>query len=488
MSSTPPTQSSLPATFRRTSLLLSGGPGAAVNERINAVVDLAKDHNLSVLMDNSGHNFVKCGTADIVVIKDVTSAQDLNFLVDYYLGAAAHPSTRQFIIGTSLSLSELQLEPIEQLIANHKFTVSANSSDSYSTWSKTEITSWAAHNFLISAAVQTTSPVASPTMSGIKPTAPVLPPLTSLILMGSNEKDISKEINHLVEKVNELDAQVTISFVEPDSTPSHFFEVDIVVCNNVTKLKDLNRLIRNYSTYCRQFLIATTLAESEIRPLDASCGTHKFNYVDCSTSSFESLEDQVVSKMNSEWKTYVAAIKNSFNSIAVEEKKEDSEKHKDDRSSTKHFVNVRSLIIAGRSGCGKSSKLNHLTTFAKEAGMDVKTVDASIFQFETCDSPQVIICPNIETIDQLKSAIKHSKSTQLLLGTSLTEEELAPMKDELAGLEFDICHFKAISVEERVKAAAVIAAGGSPPTICYDWAKEWAMRGTEHWFAKEQRA
>lgn len=185
----------------------------------------------------------------------------------------------------------------------------------------------------------------------------------------------------------------------------------------------------------------------------------------------------------------ISGTSSAIENLPVAEKKQESKT--ESTPSTRRFINVRSLIIAGPSGCGKSSKLTHLTTFAEEAGMDVKTVDASIFQFETCDSPQVIVCPNIETIDQLTSAIKYSNSksnsTQLLLGTSLTEEQLAPMNKELCNLEFDICYFKAISVEERIKSAAIIAAGGLPPTICLDWAKEWASRDTEHWFAKQQR-
>lgn len=61
------------------------------------------------------------------------------------------------------------------------------------------------------------------------------------------------------------------------------------------------------------------------------------------------------------------------------------------------------------------------------------------------------------------------------------------MKDELTSLGFDIYFFKASSFEERVIFATLEAVGGPLPTICRDWAKEWASRDTEHWFVKEQR-
>lgn len=92
----------------------------------------------------------------------------------------------------------------------------------------------------------------------------------------------------------------------------------------------------------------------------------------------------------------------------------------------KRFVNVRSLIISWNEGCGRASKLKHLADLAKESRLEVKSVDSSAFQFGSFLRPEVVTCGNVDTIDLLKHAIKHSESAQLLLGTSLTEEQLTP--------------------------------------------------------------
>lgn len=84
---------------------------------------------------------------------------------------------------------------------------------------------------------------------------------------------------------------------------------DIASSGDVTNLKDLRHLIRDYARFFSQLIIFTTLSEDEIRPFEPLNGeltTHKFKYINLNSISAEEF-DNVLNMLTDEWKAYAAA-------------------------------------------------------------------------------------------------------------------------------------------------------------------------------------
>lgn len=130
---------------------------------------------------------------------------------------------------------------------------------------------------------------------------------------------------------------------------------------------------------------------------------------------------------------------------------------------------VRSILLCGPGGCGKSTNLNYLATLAKKAKLNVETVCASALERRNYVPPDVVICSDIKTIKQFNLLLKIETSSQMFLGTTLTTEELELLKDKLTQLNFDIYHLEPISLEDRTKSIATFFASQEESPICREW-------------------
>lgn len=113
--------------FNRKSLLLSGPACSGKSTKINAIVALAKECGLKVVVNSSSYSTTMdqiisdCGDADVVVCHDVQSVTHLGKFVDYHT-----TSGKQFILATNLSVDDLtseDLKPVMESLKLHKFDV-----------------------------------------------------------------------------------------------------------------------------------------------------------------------------------------------------------------------------------------------------------------------------------------------------------------------------------------------------------------------------
>lgn len=409
----------------RTSMILAGPYGPRKSGKMDAIVTLAKERGLKVIVDLSqplstpsmttSQMLVNYRNTDIIVCYNVPSIDHLREFLNLHTLIG-----KQFILSTDLGAEHLM--PLLKEPASNKFEVHFTS-----TWKERNLPDGSledyshiqrrfAENLLTSAPIPTV-----PVSKSMSPSSAIFG-RASLILSGPAKTGKSTKIRNAVEladeaglKVGILRAGMQLSSKMLSPTQEGILQlqlqrVDIIVCDDdriTGTVKDLRDFLTSVSMVIQsnksiqpiQFILATTLTAEQVTMAGGASGG--FNVVTTSTVDF--VDDSKPYGRGWACRHFLSRAPTSLSVIAHEEKK--CEKSTDDVKSSK-FTSVLFIEYGDEQltrGIEGVDRLDELQDYAHLAGLKTHSLRAcdidhnSIFEVSNADI-DAICCRGLRKI------------------------------------------------------------------------------------------